>query len=161
MHHGHGDGQVPWEPDANRKVSSASLVFSQFTTLSPASAFRHRGQSGTASHGLVRQCPVMDSRQRYSSLVYFANFQGNHFGSPFSLRTNILKGPVLQKLVYVVLYVYSGTLKSHNFLRNLSKRIIFSRDMQNSNVSLFRNYRTEICTGMYQYVFALKIVRVL
>ncbi len=62
MHHEHGDGQAPWMPEcrnANKKFSPASLVFRQFITLSPASAFRHRGQSGTASHGLVRQCPAM------------------------------------------------------------------------------------------------------
>ncbi len=40
--------------NADKKLSPASLVFRWFTTLSPASAFRHHGQSGTASHGLVR-----------------------------------------------------------------------------------------------------------
>jgi hypothetical protein len=40
--------------NADKKFSPASLVFRSFITLSPASAFRHRGQSGTASHGLVR-----------------------------------------------------------------------------------------------------------
>jgi hypothetical protein len=57
MHHGHGDGQAPWMPECrnvDKKFSAASLVFRSFTTLSPASAFRHRGQSGTASNGLVR-----------------------------------------------------------------------------------------------------------
>ncbi len=86
MHHRHGDGQAPWMPEcwnagmlecwnagmsecwhagmlecqnADKKFSPASLVFRQFITLSPASAFRHRGQSDTASHGLVRQCPAI------------------------------------------------------------------------------------------------------
>jgi hypothetical protein len=57
MHHGHGDGQAPWMPEcrnADKKFSPASLVFRYFVTLSPASVFRHRSQSGTASHGLVR-----------------------------------------------------------------------------------------------------------
>jgi hypothetical protein len=40
--------------NANKKFSPASLVFRQFTTLSLASAFQYRGQSGTASHGLIR-----------------------------------------------------------------------------------------------------------
>jgi hypothetical protein len=40
--------------NADEKLSPASLIFCQFTTLSPASAFRHHGQSGTASQGLVR-----------------------------------------------------------------------------------------------------------
>ncbi len=39
--------------NADKKFIPPSLVFRQFITLSPASAFRHRGQSGTASHGFV------------------------------------------------------------------------------------------------------------
>ncbi len=50
--------------NADKKFSPASLVFRQFTTLSPASAFRHHGQSGTASHGPVHQCPAMDWRSK-------------------------------------------------------------------------------------------------
>ncbi len=45
--------------NADKKFSPASLVFRQFLTLGPASAFRHHGQSSTASHGLVRQRPAM------------------------------------------------------------------------------------------------------
>ncbi len=40
--------------NANKMFSPALLVFCLFSMLSPASAFRHRGQSGTTSHGLVR-----------------------------------------------------------------------------------------------------------
>jgi hypothetical protein len=60
VQHGHGQ-TMDMEMDkhhgcrnADKKFSPASLVFRWFITLSPASAFRHRGQSGTASHGLVR-----------------------------------------------------------------------------------------------------------
>jgi hypothetical protein len=41
---GHGDGQASWMPECQ----NADKKFS------PASAFWHRGQSGTVSHGLVR-----------------------------------------------------------------------------------------------------------
>ncbi len=39
--------------NADEKLSPASLVFRQFILLSPASAFWHHGQSGTAGHGLI------------------------------------------------------------------------------------------------------------
>ncbi len=56
--------------NANKKFSPASLVFCLFSMLSPASAFRHRGQSGTASHGLVvSACPAM-LLGNYSHLKY-------------------------------------------------------------------------------------------
>ncbi len=45
--------------NTDKKFSLASLVSRQFITLSPASAFRHCGQSGTASQGLVRQCTAL------------------------------------------------------------------------------------------------------
>jgi hypothetical protein len=75
MQHGHGHAVWTWTMDmqqghwhaariwtmdiyryrnADNKLSMASLVFRYFTTLSSASACRHRGQSGTASHRLVR-----------------------------------------------------------------------------------------------------------
>jgi hypothetical protein len=60
MQHGSGHAAWIWTMDmrgcrnANKKRSLASLVFSYFAKLSPASAFRHYGQSGTAGHGLVR-----------------------------------------------------------------------------------------------------------
>ncbi len=58
MHHGHGGAQAPQMRNADKKFSPALLVFRQFTALSPALAFRHRVQSGTASHGLARYCPA-------------------------------------------------------------------------------------------------------
>jgi hypothetical protein len=56
MQHGSDNGHA-WMPEcrnADKQLSPASLVFRKFTMLSPASAFQHHGQSGTASHGLVR-----------------------------------------------------------------------------------------------------------
>jgi hypothetical protein len=38
--------------NADKKLSPASLVFRQLSNLSPASVFRHRGQSGTATPSL-------------------------------------------------------------------------------------------------------------
>jgi hypothetical protein len=46
-------------PEYRRKVSPASLVLPLVHHVSPASAFRHRRQSGTAGHGLIRQRPAM------------------------------------------------------------------------------------------------------
>jgi hypothetical protein len=59
MQHGPGqctcmDARMPECRNADEKLSPASLVFRLIILLSPASAFRHHGQSGTASHGLVR-----------------------------------------------------------------------------------------------------------
>jgi hypothetical protein len=45
--------------NTRKKVSPASLVLPLVRRVSPASAFRHRPQSGTAGHGLIRQCPAM------------------------------------------------------------------------------------------------------
>ncbi len=42
-----------------KKVSLASAFLPVVNCLSPASAFRYQGQSGTAGHGLVRHCPAM------------------------------------------------------------------------------------------------------
>ncbi len=36
----------------------ASAFLPVFNCISPASAFRHQGQSGTSGHGLVRHCPA-------------------------------------------------------------------------------------------------------
>jgi hypothetical protein len=75
MQHGHGHAAWTWTQaqiwscgmdldsghawmhgcqNADKKLSPASLVFHSFTTLSPALAFRHHGQSGTAGHRLIR-----------------------------------------------------------------------------------------------------------
>ncbi len=66
MQHGHGYTARLWScsmdlamnvhgcRSADKQLSPASLVFRYFTMLSPASAFRHHGQSRTASHRLVR-----------------------------------------------------------------------------------------------------------
>jgi hypothetical protein len=67
--HMHGHAQAAWTctcvmdmemnkhhgcRNAEKIFSLASLVFHKFTILSPSSAFRHRGQSGTESQRLVR-----------------------------------------------------------------------------------------------------------
>jgi hypothetical protein len=68
--HGFGNAAWIWTMDmhgcrnADQKVCPAPLVFRKFTTLSQALAFRRRGQSGTASHGLVRLCPAMQNGMR-------------------------------------------------------------------------------------------------
>jgi hypothetical protein len=49
-------------PECRRNVSPASLVLPLVRCISPASAFRHRRQSGTDGHGLIRQCPAMQER---------------------------------------------------------------------------------------------------
>jgi hypothetical protein len=46
-------------PECWRKVSPATAFLPAVNFFSPASAFRHQGQSGTAGHGLVRHCPAM------------------------------------------------------------------------------------------------------
>ncbi len=46
-------------PERRRKVSPTSACLPEVTFFSPASAFRHKNQSGTAGHGLVRHCPAM------------------------------------------------------------------------------------------------------
>jgi hypothetical protein len=51
----------------NAKIPGKRLVCHRHfyvNCLSPASAFRHQGHSGTAGHGLVRHCPAM-FLQRY------------------------------------------------------------------------------------------------
>jgi hypothetical protein len=40
--------------NTGKKVSPASLVLPLVCCVSPASAFRHRPQSGTAGHGFIR-----------------------------------------------------------------------------------------------------------
>jgi hypothetical protein len=45
---------MPEYRNAGKKVSPASLVLPLVRLVSPTSAFRHRRQSGTAGHGLVR-----------------------------------------------------------------------------------------------------------
>ncbi len=50
------------------KVCPASAVLPAVNFFSPASAFRHQGQFGTAGHGLFRHCPAMQKCQ-----VYFIN----------------------------------------------------------------------------------------
>jgi hypothetical protein len=46
--------EMPECRNAAKKVSLASLVLPLVHFFSPASAFQHRHQSGTAGHGLVR-----------------------------------------------------------------------------------------------------------
>jgi hypothetical protein len=52
---------MPEYRNTGENVSPASLVLPLVRRISPASAFRHRPQSGTADHGLVRWCPAMDT----------------------------------------------------------------------------------------------------
>ncbi len=46
-------------PECRRKVSPASAFLPAVNFFSPASAFWHQGQSGTAGDGLVRHCPAL------------------------------------------------------------------------------------------------------
>jgi hypothetical protein len=46
-------------PECRRKVSPESVFLPAVNFFSPASAFRHQGQSCTTGHGLVRHCPAM------------------------------------------------------------------------------------------------------
>jgi hypothetical protein len=45
--------------NTGKKVSLALLVLPLVRQVSPASAFQHQPQSGTAGHILIRQCPAM------------------------------------------------------------------------------------------------------
>jgi hypothetical protein len=53
-----GFGHAAWTLDSGHAwmhgCRNADKKLRKFTTLSPASAFRHHGQSGTAGHGLIR-----------------------------------------------------------------------------------------------------------
>ncbi len=79
MLHGFGHAAWIWTKDmhrcrnADKKVSPASLLFCQFTTLSPAS-FRHYGQSGTTCHKLVCQCPAVRHFFHQTSIGIFFSF---------------------------------------------------------------------------------------
>jgi hypothetical protein len=85
--------------NAAKKVCPASLVLPLVRQVSPASAFRHRCQSGTAGHGLIRQCPAMVLWLCFciSLAVFFLRFgSGSKFGvrnfeSQLSVQYNILK----------------------------------------------------------------------
>jgi hypothetical protein len=46
--------EMPEYRNTGKKVSPASLVLPLVRCVSPASVFRHRPQSGTAGHGLIR-----------------------------------------------------------------------------------------------------------
>ena len=45
--------------NTGEKVSPASAFLPVVKKVNPTSTFPHHGQSGTASHGLVRQCPAL------------------------------------------------------------------------------------------------------
>jgi hypothetical protein len=49
------------------KVNPASQFLPLVNSVTPSSAFRHQGQSGTAGHELVRHCPAM---------LFYAQFHG-------------------------------------------------------------------------------------
>jgi hypothetical protein len=55
------------------KILSDIGIFT-FSQL-PASAFRHQGQSGTAGHGLVRQCPTLLSLYALSDVFLSGNIK--------------------------------------------------------------------------------------
>jgi hypothetical protein len=46
-------------PECREKGSPASVFLTVVNFVSPASAFRHQGQSLSAGHGLVRHWPAM------------------------------------------------------------------------------------------------------
>ncbi len=46
-------------PECGKKIGPASAFSPTVNFVSPASVFRHQGQSGTAGHVLVRHCPAM------------------------------------------------------------------------------------------------------
>ncbi len=100
MHYGHGHAAWAWTHstalimqhvsgqrtcmDAGMPIKSSVLhpSFSlQFSMLSPASAFQHRGQSSTASHGLVRQCPTMSRPDVFNDDICLSLFQNPSFMS--------------------------------------------------------------------------------
>ncbi len=56
-----------------RKIFSDIAIFT-FSQL-PASAFRQQGQSVTAGHGLVRQCPTLLSLYALSDVFMSANMK--------------------------------------------------------------------------------------
>ncbi len=86
--------------NANKKFSPASLVFRQFTTLSPAPAFQHYGQSGTASHRPVRQCPAMPPRPSDQVLAsYETNTQASVVSHSPSPATCLLEETIFVKLI--------------------------------------------------------------
>jgi hypothetical protein len=55
--------------NTGEKASPASLVLPLARRVSPASVFRYRLQSGTAGHGLIRQCPAMTTMQSYLTFI--------------------------------------------------------------------------------------------
>jgi hypothetical protein len=71
--------------NADKKFSPASLVFRLFTTLSPASAFRHHGQSGTASYGPVRYWSAM--LYMYTAITQYQFVLALHHGTLLFIQT--------------------------------------------------------------------------
>jgi hypothetical protein len=61
--------EMPEYRNTEENVSPASLVLPLVRHVSPASAFRHWLQSGTADHGLFRQCPAMVMGSLFEILV--------------------------------------------------------------------------------------------
>jgi hypothetical protein len=57
------------------RVSPASAFLRLVNCVSPASAFRHQGESGTASHGLVRHCPALPGGKVYWKKNKFCYFR--------------------------------------------------------------------------------------
>ncbi len=57
------------------KVSPVSAILPIFNCLSPALAFRHQGQSGTAGHGLAQGMKIRNSVR----FIFFAKLQTGTF----------------------------------------------------------------------------------
>ncbi len=61
-------------PECRRKVSLASAFLPAVNFFSPASAFRHQGQSGTSGHGLVQHCPALEISENKISDEYMSMY---------------------------------------------------------------------------------------
>jgi hypothetical protein len=61
------------------------LVLPLVRCISPASAFRHRRQSGTDGHGLIRQCPALSKFE----LEFRRRKQNKNRNSDFDIETKI------------------------------------------------------------------------
>jgi hypothetical protein len=59
--------------NTGKRVCPASPFLRLINFVSQASAFRHKGQSGTAGHGSVRHCPAMLLFSIVGPLAIFVN----------------------------------------------------------------------------------------
>ncbi len=70
------------------KVSPVSVILPIFNCLSPALAFRHQGQSGTAGHGLVQGMKICNSVR----FIFFAKLQTGNFKATLKVVGNEKEG---------------------------------------------------------------------